>query len=112
MKPNMKLPWRFVPWHIEEDSSAVRSPEGWIVCTTSSDADAKFIAHACNTHDDLVSALTELLGGLEVAKQDMKKMTAHMSHESSGMSLAAQQTINAFINSGMTALDKARGGQP
>jgi hypothetical protein len=57
MKPNMKLPWRFVPWHIEEDSSAVRSPEGWIVCTTSSDADAKFIALACNSHAELVEAL-------------------------------------------------------
>lgn len=57
MTPNMKLPWRFVPWHIEEDSSAVRSPEGWIVCTTSSDADAKFIAHACNRHAELVEAL-------------------------------------------------------
>lgn len=32
-------PWKFVPWHVEEGPPAVRSTEGWIVCTTSSDND-------------------------------------------------------------------------
>lgn len=59
MKPNMKLPWRFVPWHIEEGSSAVRCLEGWIVCTTSSDDDAAFIVRACNSFDELVEALKQ-----------------------------------------------------
>jgi hypothetical protein len=61
MKPNMKLPWRFVPWHIEECLSAVRSQEGWVVCTTSSDDDAAFIVRACNSFDELVSALSRLV---------------------------------------------------
>lgn len=41
-----KGPWKYVPWHVEEGPPAVRAPEGWLVCTTSSDADAKLIAIA------------------------------------------------------------------
>ena len=58
-------PWRFVPAHIEEGESAVRAPEGWIVCTTSSDDDAAFIARAVNAHDDLVAALREIADGCD-----------------------------------------------
>jgi hypothetical protein len=61
MSGHTKLPWRFVPWHIEEDSSAVRSPDGWIVCTTSSDADAAFITRACNNFEELVEALSGII---------------------------------------------------
>jgi len=50
-------PWRFVPWHIEEGASAVRAPDGSLVCTTASDEDAKLIARAANNHADLVKAL-------------------------------------------------------
>lgn len=39
-------PWHFVPWHIEEGPPAVRCAEGWIVATTSTDADAEFLARA------------------------------------------------------------------
>ena len=39
-------PWHFVPWHIEEGQPAVRCAEGWIVATTSNDANAEFIARA------------------------------------------------------------------
>lgn len=37
-------PWTFMPWHIEEGPSAVRAPEGWLVASTSNDADARLIA--------------------------------------------------------------------
>lgn len=53
-------PWKFVPWHIEEGPSAVRSPEGWLICTTSSDANAILIAAA----PDLYAFVQEIaLGG-------------------------------------------------
>jgi hypothetical protein len=39
-------PWKYSPWHIEEGEPAVRSPDGWIICTTSSDENAAFIAEA------------------------------------------------------------------
>jgi hypothetical protein len=54
-------PWRFVPWHVAEGPSEVRAPEGWLLCTTSGDADAEFITIACNAHDDLVAALEHCL---------------------------------------------------
>lgn len=57
--PHTPLPWKFVPWHIEEGPSAVRAPAGHIVCTTASDADAQLIEKAVNNHDALVKALRE-----------------------------------------------------
>ncbi len=39
-------PWAMVPWHIEEGPTAVRSPGGWLICTTSSDDNARLIASA------------------------------------------------------------------
>jgi hypothetical protein len=39
-------PWAFVPWYVEEASSAVRAPDGWLIAATSSDADAKLSAAA------------------------------------------------------------------
>lgn len=50
-------PWRFVPWHIEEGPPAVRCAEGWIVATTASDDDARFIAAAPRLSDALWSLL-------------------------------------------------------
>lgn len=41
-------PWRFVPWHIEEGSSAVRAPDGHLICSTASDANARRIAACVN----------------------------------------------------------------
>jgi len=41
-------PWRFVPWHIEEGSSAVRAPDGHLICSTASDANARRIVACVN----------------------------------------------------------------
>lgn len=41
-------PWRFVPWHIEEGSSAVRAPDGHLICSTASDANARRIVGCVN----------------------------------------------------------------
>ena len=56
------LPWKFVPWHIEEGPSAVRAPAGHIVCTTASDADAKLIVRSVDAMPALVEALEEADG--------------------------------------------------
>ena len=48
MAEHTKEPWAFVPWHIEEGPSAVRAPEGWLICTTSSDANARRIVACVN----------------------------------------------------------------
>lgn len=39
-------PWIFIPWHIAEGPSEVRAPDGSLVCTTSTDDDARLIAGA------------------------------------------------------------------
>jgi hypothetical protein len=55
------LPWKYVPWHVEEGPSAVRAPDGHLVTTTASDEDAAFIVKAVNAHDALVALLRECL---------------------------------------------------
>lgn len=55
--PHAPMPWRFIPWHIEEGPAAVRSNAGWIVCATSSDADAACIVHRVNNWDAVVAEL-------------------------------------------------------
>lgn len=50
-------PWSFVPWHVEEGPSAVRAPEGWLIATTSSDANARFIAAAPELYEALEGLL-------------------------------------------------------
>lgn len=55
------LPWKAVPWHIEEGPPAVRDARGDIVCTTASDATAEFIVKAANNE----ARLTELEAALE-----------------------------------------------
>ena len=39
-------PWRYVPAHIAEGDPEVRAPEGWLICTTSSESNAILIAAA------------------------------------------------------------------
>lgn len=41
-------PWRFVPWHIEEGASAVRAPDGHLICSTASDANSRRIVACVN----------------------------------------------------------------
>lgn len=47
-------PWKMSPSHIEEGPSAVRAQGGWLVCTTSSDDDAKAIAACPDLYDALL----------------------------------------------------------
>lgn len=53
-------PWRFVPSHVAEGPSEVRSPEGWLICTTSSDADAALIERTVNAYEPLKARLAEV----------------------------------------------------
>jgi len=56
-----ELPWTFSPWHIEEGPSAVRAPQGHIVCCTASDDDAAYITTACNAYPNLLDALKAMV---------------------------------------------------
>lgn len=67
-------PWQFSPWHIEEGPSAVRAPEGWIIASTSSDANAELIAILRNAAPALFAAARErdkLREALEAAEAAM-----------------------------------------
>lgn len=70
MAEHTPTPWKFVPWHVEEGPSAVRSPAGDIVCTTASDADAQLIEKAVNNHDALVDRVEKLESALRVMIAD------------------------------------------
>jgi hypothetical protein len=48
-------PWRYSPQHIEEGPSAVRAPQGWAICHTSSDVEAEFIAALRNAAPSLIA---------------------------------------------------------
>lgn len=39
---------RYVPWHVEEGAPAIRTADDWLLCATSSDADAERIADCWN----------------------------------------------------------------
>jgi hypothetical protein len=56
------LPWKFVPWHVEEGPSAVRAPDGHLICSAASDANAALIVKAVNEYTDAEKALLELCG--------------------------------------------------
>jgi len=64
-------PWKYVPWHIEEDAAAVRAPEGWLICQTSSDDDARLIAAA----PDMLEALKEIEQRGHTAVQEIARAT-------------------------------------
>jgi hypothetical protein len=49
--------WEFVPWHVAEGPSNVRAPEGWVICETSSDDNAYFIAKA---REDIPALIAEV----------------------------------------------------
>ena len=46
-------PWRFSPWHVEEGNPCVRAPEGWIIASFSSDADALLGSYAPELYAEL-----------------------------------------------------------
>jgi hypothetical protein len=62
-------PWRFSPWHIEEGPSAVRAPEGWLLCNTPSDADAALIVALVNNLPAILTAL-QAAEAVEVAREE------------------------------------------
>ena len=85
-----QLPWKFTPWHIEEDAASVRAPEGWAICFTSSDGNAEFIVKACNAFygnqadlaakDADIARLREALESLISAAEEFHEAaTAHLS---------------------------------
>lgn len=82
-EPTTPLPWKFSPWHIEEGPSAVRAPNGDIVCTTSSDADAKRIVSSVNALPALLSALEEIANSDRVSslQSDPAKNPRHIALE-------------------------------
>ncbi|MDQ4421509.1 hypothetical protein OOT33_13865 [Sphingobium sp. DEHP117] len=59
MKAGTQGEWKFVPWHIEEGPPAVRAEAGWIIATTSSDADAQAIALFMSNATAIIAALRE-----------------------------------------------------
>ncbi len=67
MTEHTPTPWKFVPWHIEEGPSAVRAPDGHLVCSTASDANAAFIVKAVNNHDAFVATLRDFIDILDGA---------------------------------------------
>ena len=52
-------PWKAVPWHIAEGPSEVRAKEGWLICQTSSDANAHLIAAAPMLYEALENILSD-----------------------------------------------------
>lgn len=61
-------PWRFVPWHIEEDASAVRAPDGHLICSTASDANARHIVACVNALAGIPIEAIEALPEGELAR--------------------------------------------
>ncbi|CAH1657572.1 hypothetical protein CHELA1G11_13033 [Hyphomicrobiales bacterium] len=51
--------WKYVPQHVAEGPSEVRHPDGWLICTTSSDELAALIVRAVNHFDEAVDTLKE-----------------------------------------------------
>lgn len=64
------LPWKYVPWHIEEGPSAVRAPDGHLICSTASDANAALIAKAVNSYDALIAVAEAARSYFMYAVQD------------------------------------------
>lgn len=65
-------PWRYTPWHIEEGNPTVRAPEGWLICETSSDANARLIAAA----PDLLQALKRLVARVDPDYTEVETLEA------------------------------------
>ena len=61
-------PWTASPWHIEEGNPAVRVREGWVFCTTPSDA---WSAHVARCSPDKIAALLARLEAAERGWQDI-----------------------------------------
>lgn len=76
--PFAPLPWHGVPWHVEEGPAAVRCVEGWVVCHTSSDIDAEFIARAANCHHEMLAALEAFVDGFDPDKEYDATDTAYV----------------------------------
>jgi hypothetical protein len=91
-------PWRFVPWHIAGGPSEVRAPEGWLICTTSSDGNAEFIVKAVNAFE-ANARLIEALEGI-----------VHFSDAVALRDDPLSKALRGWIEAGRTALAQARKG--
>lgn len=65
--------WKFVPWHIEEANAAVRAPTGWLICSTSSDADSELIAEMRNALPALLDLASKAPATLSLAGEGEKR---------------------------------------
>ena len=73
--------WKFVPWHIEEANAAVRAPTGWLICSTSSDADSELIAEMRNALPALLDRLEKAEGELAEAREDVRSLCRFILNE-------------------------------
>ncbi len=62
-------PWSYLPRHICESEPEVRAPDGWLICCTASDDDARLIAAAPRILDVLQEIL-DYRGGADSALDD------------------------------------------
>lgn len=85
-----KGPWQFVPWHIAEGPSEVRAPEGWLICTTSGDANARLIASAPDLYEALRNCSVALNYCLSLLPQDDPLRTKVMVTKSAALDVIAK----------------------
>lgn len=67
---------RYVPWHVEEGAPAIRTADGWLLCATSSDADAERIADCWNACEGIAdpSVVPELVAAARGLASDVQDM--------------------------------------
>lgn len=80
-------PWKFVPWHIAEGPSEVRTTQGpgasstgWLICTTAGDDDAEHIVKCVNAHDHLLFAANLAFETLREYKRNMGMERGRLNH--------------------------------
>lgn len=99
-------PWKFIPWHIEEGPSAVRAPEGWLICETSSDANAEMIVLAVNSHASLTAERDRLREENERLTKALAKLVKWYGLRGDDDELLPEHKQEAEIATAMALLDR------